>query len=256
MAKEHFQRRTNLNASENRSLFAVPVVKLGPEMSAPGEPLPSEVQQSPNRGVDPIAQFRAAGYMVIGAGDDITFAEPSGGAYALVDGQLDKLVDEMHRVSHQMAQSVANTTSALGRSGLSKTEDRHPTETVLTALGAFVRELTTAVYDLIAKARGEDVVWQVHGLDSFETVDRPETLQEAMQVGALSIPSQTFRRLYKTQLAYKLLGSVSPEVAKTIEAEITEGVTTEDELSLAQHEQQIAVAKMPIEPQQSPSVAE
>ena len=130
LAREHFTRRSALNAAENKSLFSIPWVKLGPEMSAPGQAVPSEVQQNPRRGRDPRMEFVRRGYVALGKDDDIGFAEPEGKAYILVERQLEKLVDEMFRVVHQMAASVASTRTAVGRAAASKAEDRRATEIV------------------------------------------------------------------------------------------------------------------------------
>jgi hypothetical protein len=235
LAREHFQRRSALNAAENKSLFAVPFVKLGPEVTAPGAAMPSEVQQNPNRGRDPRGEFNRRGYVVLGKDDDIGFAEPDGKAYDLVDKQLEKLVDEMFRVVHQMASSVSATKQALARAAASKAEDRLATEVVLAAYGAIVRDFAKRIYDCLSAARGEDVVWTAHGLDSFELEDRDGVLKEALSLDAISIPSATFRKTYKTRIALALVGNVPPETQDVIREEIEQGVDHEDVLTAAAH---------------------
>jgi hypothetical protein len=230
LAKEHFERRSALNSAENKSLFTIPYVALGPEVSAPGEAMPSAAQQRPGRGRDPRAQFLRLGYVVLGKDDKLGFAEPEGRAYQLVDQQLERLVDEMYRVVHQMAASVAATRTALARSASSKGEDRRATEIVLAAYGALIRDLATRMYGCLSTARGENVVWTPHGLDRYELEDRDAILKEALAVDGVAIPSPTFRKLYKTKLAYALLGNVPPETQETIREEIETGVDGEPEL--------------------------
>jgi hypothetical protein len=230
LAREHFTRRSALNAAENKSLFAIPWVKLGPEMSAPGQAVPSEVQQNPRRGRDPRMEFVRKGYVALGKDDDIGFAEPEGKAYSLVEQQLEKLVDEMFRVVHQMAASVASTSKALGRAGASKAEDRRATEVVLAAYGALVRDFAVRIYDCIAASRKENVVWTPHGLDKFELEDRETVLKEALAIDSIGIPSATFKRLYKTKLAFALIGNVPPETQDVIRNEVEEGVEQEGDL--------------------------
>jgi hypothetical protein len=227
LAREHFQRRSALNAAENKSLFAIPFIKLGPEVSAPGDAMPSEVQQNPRRGRDPRGEFNRRGYVVLGKDDEIGFAEPAGTAYGLVEGQLEKLVDEMFRVVHQMAASVSATTTALGRAAASKAEDRGATEVVLGAYGSLVRDFAKSVHDCLSAARDENVVWTPHGLDKFELEGRDAILKEALAVDAISIPSTTFRKLYKTKLAFALVGNVPPETKAVIQQEIEKGVAAE-----------------------------
>ncbi len=235
LAREHFTRRSALNAAENKSLFAVPYVKLGPEVTAPGAAMPSEVQQNPGRGRDPRGEFNRKGYVVLGADDDIGFAEPAGAAYELVDKQLEKLVDEMFRVVHQMASSVSATKQALARAAASKAEDRHATEIVLAAYGALVRDAAKRIYDCLSAARGENVVWTAHGLDKYELEDRDGILKEALALDAISIPSATFAKTYKTKIALALVGNCPPETQDVIREEIEHGVDEQGVLDAHAH---------------------
>lgn len=228
IAKEHYQRRSALVAAENKSLFAIPVMKRGPEMAAPGSAMPSDAQQDPHRGEDPVAQFLASGFTVIGKDDSIEFAEPGGGAYSIVDGQLKGLVDEMYRVVHQMAQSVSSTSSAVGRSGDSKSLDQRTTEIILAALGQIFRDAARAIYTVLSEARGEDVVWTPHGLDNYSEEDRDALVDEAVKSTAITIPSMTFKKMYLSRVATALLGPVEPNTLIAIQNEIEVGVMAAD----------------------------
>ncbi len=229
LACEHFRRRSNLNAAESRSLYEIPVYKLGSEIGAPDAEIPSEAQQDPHRARDPRAQLHAKGCVAIGKDDELLFVGPSGKAYEIVDRQLASLKDEMFRVVHQMAAAVGVDSGTLGRSGLSKQEDRRAEAIVLEEFGRLVRDFAVKIYRVISEARGEDVVWVAHGLDKFEVEDRALTLQEGMQLDAVPIPSPTFRKEYKTRIALKLLPGIPPETQEVIRQEIEEGVDREDE---------------------------
>jgi len=221
MAKEHFQRRSCLIAGEARSLFAIPVAKLGRESGEAHGEMVAQVQENPHRGDDAFERFSELGYTVVGAGDDIIFAEPTGAAFKLVSEQISELVDEMYRVVHQMAQSVSATRHGLARSGVSKSEDRHATEIVLGEYGRLVREFAQNIYDAIARGRGEDLYWSASGLDEFTIWDRAELVEEAERASELGIPSETFRRQHLKQLARRLLGgTVDPDTSRIIEDEI------------------------------------
>ncbi len=223
-AKEHFQRRSTLISSENRSLLAIPYVKLGPQIGGMGGPIPADVAQDQSRGDDPAEQFVRKGFLVLADQDEPGFLEPNGVAYELTDKQLDKLVDEIFRVAHQMAQSVKATGQALQRSGQSKQEDRHATEIVLGEFGKEVRSFACSIYDVIAGGRGEKVFWQADGLDKFEIWDRAELVDEGTKVRQVNIPSKTFQKEYFGQVASRLLGDVTPETAAAIKKEIEEAV--------------------------------
>lgn len=229
-AREHYQRRTSLNGAENKSLVALPVAALGPEMTAPGQAMPSEKAQNPNRGDDPVGRFLANGFQVTGSQDKVYFAEPEGRCYELVDKQLDKLKDEMFRVVHQIALSVGNDSTSMRRSGESKKQDKSDIATVLGALGSEVRAFAVKLYETISQARGEDVVWTPHGLDDYDTESREDLIAEAGAMGTLDIPSVTFWKQYKTQIALKLAQNLPPETQEQIRGEIQDGVAHEQQI--------------------------
>jgi hypothetical protein len=225
MVQEHFNRRSALIASQAKSLFCVPFAKLGSEMGSFGGDIPSEAQNNPNRG----NQLRQSdllqkGYVVVGKDDELGYLEPTGAAYTLVNEQINELVEQMMQVVSQMANSIANNSQALGRSGLSKMADQEATNKILTAYGNIVREAAKAVYRIIAEARGDDIIWQVHGLTNYEFADRDQLLKEAMAVQNLGIHSETFNKLYQSKIALALLGNVSPETTSVIRKEIEEAV--------------------------------
>jgi hypothetical protein len=225
-----FRRRSALLASENRSLFPIPVFKHGPEIGAVGGALPPDAQQNPSRGRDPIGTAQRLGALGIGHQDDFSFVEPKGTAHTLVDKQLHDSVDEFFRVAHMMASSISSTSQALGRSGASKEQDYRAMSIVLDAYGAIVRDAAYRVYDVIAEARGEDIDWKVLGLDKFDVVDRAIVLEEAKSLSLVSIPSNTFRAHWQTKVALALLGDVTPDQQKQIQDEIERGVAAEEQM--------------------------
>ena len=224
MVIEHFQRRTELVSSEKKSLLAIPFVKRGPEMGPPHGAIPSATQRQTDRGEDPAGTFVRKGWVELGADDELGFAEPAGAAYSLVDQQLKDLVDEIYRIVHQMAQSVSATSSALGRSGDSKEEDRHATGIVLKEFGRIVRLAAVRLFDTIAAAVGDDIFWQAEGLDEFKLWDRATVLEEALQVKQVKIDSPTFKKQHQTQVALRLLGETTPEIESAIREEIEKAI--------------------------------
>lgn len=226
-AREHYSRRCELVGATSDACAAIPYVKRGTEIGAQGGVLPSETQQDPTRGSNPVREARMKGWVAIGADDELGFAEPSGACFEVVDRQLDALKDAMFSVCHQMAASVRPTAGSMGRSGLSKQEDGKSTAKVLEALGKEVREFALKVYKLIADARDEEVEWQAHGLDTYEVDDREAVLEEAISLDQVDIPSETFKRTHKYQVAKKLLVGVDPVTLAQIKKEIEQGVSDE-----------------------------
>jgi hypothetical protein len=225
LAEEHFRRRSELGGAITRGLVEVPFIKRGPEVPAMGEALPSETQQNPHRGAAFTDRARQAGWVAIGSDDEIGFAGPSGRAYEISAKERDAVRDEIHRTLSVMALSLANTGAVVGRSGESKREDRNATIQVLRALGTHVKSFAEKVYRTLSEARGEDVAWTAHGIDTFDLEDRGELVKEAIDVDTLAIPSVTFARTYKTRVALALAPNASPQDKAQIQKEIQEGIT-------------------------------
>jgi hypothetical protein len=252
---EHWRRRSELIGSESRSCHAIPTTFLGPEMSATGFNLPGEKQQDPNRGANPVAEFKSRGTVRLGSDDRFEFVEPAGKSYALIDKELDGLKDEMFRVVHMMAASVKNTPGSLGRSGLSKQKDGEATAKVLSALGEKVRGLCLRTYDTISKARSEDVVWVAHGLDSYEVDDREQVIEESLALQEVAIPSPTFKKEHAKRIVGKLVPNLPPATVAQIAEEIDEGVDAlkdeadaEVEATGAERDARVKEAKNPTPP--------
>jgi hypothetical protein len=258
LGREHFARRASLVAAENKSLVAIPFVKLGPEMSAVGSAMPSMVQQNPNRGNDPVGTFDSMGFVKLGKDDDIGYAAPEVGCYTLVDKELDSLKDEMHRVVDQMAASVDNSASTTRRSGESKKQDYSAEATVYDALGYVVREFGLLVFRTMSEARKDRAVWSAHGLDNYEKIDRETVLEEAISLDQVPIPSKIFRATWKKQVANKILGDgMAPETREAMDLEIDQGVTAEETMRVeaddAEHETSLETMKATVKAAKSPN---
>ncbi len=232
LCKEHMNRRTALNSAQNKSLVAIPVVKLGSEIGSPGGILPSEAQQNINRGNDPVAKFNSMGFLVLGAGDSMEFVEPAGHAYKLIADSLIATRDELFRVVGQMAASTHNVSYSVGRSGASKQQDKKSTDILLTSYGAYARTFGLQIYNAISAARNEAIVWTASGLDSYDTSNHEDVVRESLQLDAVSIPSKTFKAHYKLRTALSLVPNLSHDTVELIRKEIIEGVAAEDDLRL------------------------
>jgi len=231
--KEHWQRRSALLAAQQRNLLAIPVFNLGSEgMEFQGAP-PAEVQQNPDRAMGFREKLEKEGALIIGEDDKFQFATPDPGVYTVVDKELEKLVDEIYRVSGQMASSVSSTSQALQRSGASKTLDRKDFVTVVSAVAAIVSDAARRCYEVISDARGEEVKWSVHGLDGYEDdEDRQLLLEEALQADALAIPSPMWRALHKIRTALGLV-RMTPQEQAEVREQIIAATTAEETMRLA-----------------------
>lgn len=225
VVEEYFQRRSFLVSNMNKTCIAIPVVSLGPEISAPGGPI-NETQSNPNRAAVMRMQLSNQGYTIIGSEDDIDIKEAHGHSHSLVDAQLKDLREQMHQVVHQMAQSSAVNKQSSGRSASSKQEDRHSTEILLTAYGRVVKDFVKEIYQCIAEARGEGIVWNIQGLSSFVEEDRQDIIAEVTSIAGTQtsiltmLTSKTFQKKYILRLSKALIGTMSPEEELQMQAEI------------------------------------
>jgi len=237
ICEEIFNRRSLLVSNMNKTCVSIPYIQLGPEITAPGHDMPSEIQQDPNRGVGIRMKLESQGFVVGGSGDKLSIVEASGAAHALTDKHINDLVDKLHQLVSQMSQSAsAQNVSKLNRSGLSKQEDRHSTETLLSAYARIVKDFVKEVYQCISFARGEAIVWSPEGLSTYVAQDRGTIMNEvqivAGQIPVLSlIPSETFKKKYLMQLANALVSSSSEE-EEQIQEEIEKGVENQEHKEL------------------------
>ena len=227
LTEEHFRKRSELEGGLAESNVELPVLYLGSEIPAVGGALPAEVQQDPHRGDDLVTRYQAQGYVILGGDDKLEFAGPNGRAFELTNTKLAELRDEIHRVPHTMALSLANTAGAVGRSGESKREDRSATEIVLSYLASFVRDFGTDVFKCISDSRGEKIAWAATGLDVYDVDEAEGVAAEAADVQMLDIPSPTFRREYLTRVAMRLVRNAEPETKTAIQAEINQAIPDE-----------------------------
>lgn len=227
---EHYNRRAALVGAMAVSMVAIPYIARGTEVGSPGGVVPSETQSQEDRGANPVGQFQKRGWVPIGAGDKLDFAEPEGKCYDLTDKVLDDLRKDMFAVNFQMAASVRPSPGSMARSGKSKEKDGEATAKVLRKLGSEVREWAVDVHEIVAAARGggeEELKWTAHGMDVFESDSREEVLEESISMSEVDVPSPTFRKAHRKKVARQLLENADPETYAQIDAEIEEA--TDDE---------------------------
>ena len=226
MCIEHFRRNSSLVYAQGRNLFPIPVYKQGAEIMGGDKPALSVLGTDENRGVSTTRAMQSRGYAVIGPEDDISYVEPAGKIYEIVNTQLKELVDSIHEVCNQMAiTAMTNARGSMGKSGLSKMMDNHGKELVLYAYANLIKDFATTLYTVISEGRNENIVWRTVGFDNFAILDRDSLVKEVQ--ANLQIPSKTFRKHYLLNLAHALAPDLDAQASDTIEDEIDEAVEKE-----------------------------
>lgn len=163
-----------------------------------------------------------AGYgIVIGVNESWEWEAPPTAHFASLDTEIKAEKDEIFRVAHQMALGVENNAAAIGRSADSKAADIESTRVILTAFSRVTKETIERALDLMTRARGEEFIWSVEGLDDFAAVDVASLVETFGMVNdAGGIPSKTFNVAMKTRLAEALLRDADESTKATIRDEI------------------------------------
>jgi hypothetical protein len=160
-------------------------------------------------------------YIQLGKDDRFGWTEPEGKVYQIAADNLDKLRDEIYRVSYLMIQA-GETGAGARQSAVSKQLDFATTEEVLRAYGATVREAMKRTLGAIAAARQDGVTIDVSGMDEFDINDLGTELDDAQKLLSLGIESKTLKKEVFKRLALKYL-SAAGQNTKTKVAEEIEG---------------------------------
>jgi hypothetical protein len=157
-------------------------------------------------------------YVQLGAGDRIGWMEPEGKVYQIAAENLDRLKDEIYRVSYLMQQ--AGNGSGGNQSGLSKQWDFSVTQEILGAYGNVMKDSMRNVVNAIAAARQDELVIDVTGLDEFDISDFSSEAKDAQSLLDLGIQSPTLTKQVYKRVALKYLSDVRQEIKNQIAEEI------------------------------------
>jgi hypothetical protein len=152
-------------------------------------------------------------------GDRFGWTEPEGHVYQIAVENLERLKDEIYRVSYLMPQARNSTTA---QSGWSKQWDFAITQEVLRAYGDAVKDTLKRVLRAIEAARQDGLTIGISGLDEFNIGDFGTELSDARQLLELKPGSRTLEKEVYKKLAYKYLCDTRQEVKDRIAAEIDE----------------------------------
>lgn len=229
LARAHFNERSALCWAERQHALPELYEFLGPEVSAPAGVV-GEAQEDPSRAVN---QVRGQGFVQVrGKDDEAEFVAPPSDAFEQIRNSCNDLRDEMHRVTHQMALTIDNSPAALKRSAESKAHDKAATAVVLTALGELAREHAERILEMVSLGRKEPEAtakgWHAKGLDQYKETDTTAVVEEAVALAGVEIPSPTFQRLHKFNLAKTVLGEEATAAdLEKIEAELEQNLSDE-----------------------------
>lgn len=224
---EHYRRRSAIVANQSKALFEALAFFLGPEIGAVHGPMPAARAANPARADDAVSRMKADGQIVLGKDDSVKSVGLSGKASQAASEDLDKLVQEIYSIVSRSGASMFASATAIGRSGASKERDYDSTAIFLRAIGLVATDAVESFMSMISAARGDDVLWQVHGLDSFRLDNASATLEDYLSLKTADIPSPTLLGEVAKQVARTMLPNAPPEVMSQIDDEIRENMIEE-----------------------------
>ena len=194
---EHFNKSNALGWALTMGLFAMPVVYSDREFSQiTGESY----------------------YLQLGSADRFGWTEPAGNVFQIAADNLERLKDEIYRVSYMMQQ--AGDGSGTLQSGLSRQWDFSVTQEILRAYGDIVKDSMRMVLSGIATARQDDLAVDVTGLDEFDITDFSTEVNDAKNLLNLGIKSPTLIRQIQKRVAMKYLSDARQDIKNRITEEI------------------------------------
>ncbi len=194
---EHFNKSNALGWALTMGLFATPVIYSDREFT----------------------QVTGESYYVqLGQQDRFGWTEPEGKVFQIAADNLDRLKDEIYRVSYLMQQ--AGDSTGRQQSGLSKQWDFSVTQEILGAYGDVMKDSMRNVLNRIADARQDGLTIDVTGLDEFDITDFSTEANDAKSLLTLGINSPTLRKQVFKRVALKYLCDARQEIKNRIAEEI------------------------------------
>jgi hypothetical protein len=198
---EHFNKSNALGWALTMGLFAMPVVYSEKEFSQiTGESY----------------------YLQLGPQDRFGWAEPTGNVFQLAADNLNRLKNEIYRVSYLMQQ--AGDGSASQQSGLSQQWDFSVTQEILRSYGDTMKASIRHVLNTIAAARKDGLTIDATGVDEFDITDFSSEASDAQSLLDMQIDSKTLRKQIYKRVALKYLSDARQEIKNQIAAEIDAGL--------------------------------
>lgn len=168
-------------------------------------------------------------YLKLGSDDRFGWTEPQGKVYEIAAENLKRLKEEIYRVSYLLNQAGAPQYAA--QSGLSKQRDFTVTQEVLRGYGDAVKDFAKRVLRGIEQARSDGLEINISGLDEFDIGDFSNEIDDAKQLLAFGMKSDTLRRQVYRRLTHKYLCDVRQDIKDRISSEINEWLDEEEDSS-------------------------
>lgn len=160
-------------------------------------------------------------YLQLSPGDRFGWTEPEGHVFQIAADNLNRLKEEIYRVTYLMSQAGG---SLVNQSGVSKQRDFAITQEVLRTYGDIAKDTIKRVLRGILAVREDALKVDVSGLDEFDIGDFSGELADAEKLLALAPGSATLKQQVFKKLAFKYLCDIRQELKDRIANEIDEAM--------------------------------
>jgi len=219
---ELIQRRSKLLVAEQRGLCAIPTMFLGPAIKE------NEINESTDsKDVNPRQEYINNGFLVLGSDDKMEFVEPEGKIVEVCHNLHQDLVDDIYKICF-MSSLQSKKESQKGLSGLSKQIDLMTLTLVVSRLATILKDFIQEIVEYFEETRGVQLEYHVSGLDQSSQTDTVDSLKAEVEfLEKISIPSETFKKMYASKIAsFCLKQSIQEDVMLEILKEINESKNT------------------------------
>ena len=173
-----------------------------------------------------------AGHIKLPRDSEFSWTEPEGKSFAHLDTRMVNLTEQVFRAFYLIAQARSTAATPAAQSGVSKQQDMAAPKKVLSLFGDLMRGVIQTVYDALSAARGEDVEWDVRGMEFVE--EPPDAaVTMATEARAFGVPSDTFDRELDKLVVQSVLPDANRALKDAIFAEIDKAPTREERESAA-----------------------
>jgi len=216
------RKRNALSWYEDLCCFPQPVHK-GDETIA------AKKQADPNGNQGRGAQF----FYEIGPDDELEYLEPGGASLSHLKDRLESMSREIMQVVHQAASAIGPEAASQMQSAASKVRDSVAKRLLAAVYADDVKKAAATLLDLVSIARGDrDLRWEAQGLDQHDIADVTTATDEAVKIGTIEVPSETFRREFAKRFVRCVLSGAPVAIMEKIDQEL-EGAEFGSTLSLS-----------------------
>lgn len=160
-----------------------------------------------------------AGFIKLSKDSTYSWTEPEGTSFGVLRDRCSELKEDIYRSAYLVSQARDTSATPAAQSGVSKQQDMMPSKKMLNMLGDVARVIIQSTLDFCSKIRGNDLVWDVRGLEFPEEdpADEIALLNDAM---TCDIPSPTLEKELYIRVANTLLQDANDTMKQKVRSEI------------------------------------